>query len=227
MSFWSKLKPVLAIAAVALAVPVLQGCVGTVVGAGATAGTAAMEERGIAGAVDDTAIRLRVNALLSNKDERLWRTVGLKVHSGAVCETSLLRSRGMEASAAAAPRAADRRAGHTGNAGRGREVGLEGRRCERGHQRNRGCGIGRVDRLWPRYMDFDPAKIGAAVRQACVVHQLFHQNCPRHRLSDRDRAKPRGTRPGDKSRALSGLCPESGEPCEDQKATNLNFISYP
>jgi osmotically-inducible protein OsmY len=99
MSFVSKLKPILAIAAVALAVPVLQGCVSTVVGAGATAGTAAMEERGISGAVDDTAIRLRVNALLSKKDERLWRTVGLQVHSGRVLLTGALDTPEMRAEA--------------------------------------------------------------------------------------------------------------------------------
>ena len=43
MSFLSEFRFVLAIAVVALAAPVLLGCVGTVVGAGATAGTAAME----------------------------------------------------------------------------------------------------------------------------------------------------------------------------------------
>ena len=36
MSFLSEFRSVLAIAVVALAAPVLQGCVGTVVGAGAT-----------------------------------------------------------------------------------------------------------------------------------------------------------------------------------------------
>jgi osmotically-inducible protein OsmY len=65
----------------------LQGCVGTVIGVGATAGTAAMEERGISGAADDTALRLRINALLSNKDERLWRKVGMQVYMGRVLLT--------------------------------------------------------------------------------------------------------------------------------------------
>ena len=99
MSFLSEFRFVLAIAVVALAAPVLQGCVGTVVGAGATAGTAAMEERGISGTVDDTAIRLRVNALLSEKDERLWRTVGLQVHSGRVLLTGALDTSEMRAEA--------------------------------------------------------------------------------------------------------------------------------
>ena len=99
MSFLSKMKPAIAVTTLLLAVPALQGCVGTVVGAGATAGTAAMEERGIAGAVDDTAIRLRVNALLSEKDERLWRKIGLQVHSGRVLLTGALDTPAMRAEA--------------------------------------------------------------------------------------------------------------------------------
>ena len=50
----------------------LQGCVGAVVGAGATAGTAAMEERGISGAVEDTELRLRINALFSSSVANSW-----------------------------------------------------------------------------------------------------------------------------------------------------------
>tara|TARA_R110000868_G_scaffold11751_12_gene57333 strand:+ start:2282 stop:2905 length:624 start_codon:yes stop_codon:yes gene_type:complete len=77
----------------------LQGCVSTVVGAGAMAGTAAMEERGLAGAADDTAIRLRINALLSDKDERLWRKVGLQVYLGRVLLTGTLETPEMRAEA--------------------------------------------------------------------------------------------------------------------------------
>ena len=63
----------------------LSGCARTLVGAGATAGTAAMEERGISGVADDTAIRLRLNALYSDDDERLWRKIGFQVYGGGSC----------------------------------------------------------------------------------------------------------------------------------------------
>lgn len=68
----------------------LSGCAGAVIGAGATAGTAAMEERGLGGAVDDTVIRARINELWSEADERMWRKVGLQVHSGRVLLTGLV-----------------------------------------------------------------------------------------------------------------------------------------
>ena len=70
------------LSAMLAAAATLQGCVGAVVGAGATAGTAAMEERGIGGAIDDTVIRARINELWGAADERMWRKVGLQVHSG-------------------------------------------------------------------------------------------------------------------------------------------------
>jgi osmotically-inducible protein OsmY len=77
----------------------LQGCVGAVIGAGATAGTAAMEERGLSGAADDTALRLRINALLSDKDERLWRKVGMQVYMGRVLLTGTVETEAMRAEA--------------------------------------------------------------------------------------------------------------------------------
>lgn len=77
----------------------LQGCAGAVIGAGATAGTAAMEERGLSGAADDTALRLRINALLSDKDERLWRKVGLQVYMGRVLLTGTVETAEMRAEA--------------------------------------------------------------------------------------------------------------------------------
>jgi osmotically-inducible protein OsmY len=77
----------------------LQGCVGAVIGVGATAGTAAMEERGLSGAADDTALRLRINALLFNKDERLWRKVGMQVYMGRVLLTGTVETEAMRAEA--------------------------------------------------------------------------------------------------------------------------------
>lgn len=91
-------------AAAALSVTVLlgaslQGCVSAVIGAGATAGTAAMEERGLSGVADDRASRLRINALLSDKDERLWRKVGMQVYMGRVLLTGTVETEAMRADA--------------------------------------------------------------------------------------------------------------------------------
>ena len=72
--FWNRPLNILTAVAFAFLTGVsLSGCAGTLVGVGAAAGTAAMEERGIALAADDTAIRLRLNALYAEDDERLWR----------------------------------------------------------------------------------------------------------------------------------------------------------
>lgn len=91
-------------AAAALSVTVLlgaslQGCASAVVGAGATVGTAAMEERGLSGVADDRASRLRINALLSGKDERLWRKVGMQVYMGRVLLTGTVETEAMRADA--------------------------------------------------------------------------------------------------------------------------------
>lgn len=77
----------------------LSGCARTLIGAGATAGTAAMEERGIAGVADDTAIRLRLNALYSDDDERLWRKIGFQVYGGRVLLTGALDTPEMQSRA--------------------------------------------------------------------------------------------------------------------------------
>ncbi len=77
----------------------LQGCVGAVIGAGATVGTAAMEERGIAGVTDDAVLRIRLNGLFSGKDERLWRKVGLQVYMGRVLLTGAVETEDMRSEA--------------------------------------------------------------------------------------------------------------------------------
>ena len=93
MSFFLKPASVLLALFAILALP---GCAGTVIGAGATAGTAAMEERGISGVADDTAIRLRLNAIYSSDDERLWRKIGIKVYRGRVLLTGTLDTTDMQ-----------------------------------------------------------------------------------------------------------------------------------
>ena len=92
------LTPVM-IAVTLVAALTLSGCARTLIGAGATAGTAAMEERGISGVADDTAIRLRLNALYSDDDERLWRKIGFQVYGGRVLLTGALDTPEMQSRA--------------------------------------------------------------------------------------------------------------------------------
>ena len=80
----------LAAALAALSITALTGCVGTVIGAGATAGTAAVEERGIEGAIDDTKIRVQINDLWFRKDVEMYRKVGLTVYEGRVMLTGVV-----------------------------------------------------------------------------------------------------------------------------------------
>jgi osmotically-inducible protein OsmY len=64
----------------------LSGCVGLAVGAGATAGTAAMQERGLGGAFDDTVIHAKITETYYSNDVR-FRLIAAKVHEGRVLLT--------------------------------------------------------------------------------------------------------------------------------------------
>lgn len=64
----------------------LSGCVGLAVGAGATAGTAAMQERGLGGAIDDTVIHAKITETYYSNDVR-FKLVAAKVHEGRVLLT--------------------------------------------------------------------------------------------------------------------------------------------
>lgn len=65
------------------------GCtpLGLAAGAGATAGTAAMQERGLKGAASDTAIYSRINELMIRDDLALYSKVGIEVQEGRVLLT--------------------------------------------------------------------------------------------------------------------------------------------
>ncbi len=78
----------------------LQGCASTLVGSTVSAGAAATEERGLGGAVSDTEIRTRINALWSARDERMWRKVELQIYKGRVLLTGMMDSEEMRAEAA-------------------------------------------------------------------------------------------------------------------------------
>ncbi|MBI5163920.1 MAG: BON domain-containing protein [Magnetospirillum sp.] len=65
----------------------LSGCVGLAVGAGATAGVAASEERGLEGALDDAKIRAEINHLWIQQDIEMYRQVTLTINEGRVMLT--------------------------------------------------------------------------------------------------------------------------------------------
>ncbi|NNE84949.1 MAG: BON domain-containing protein [Alphaproteobacteria bacterium] len=60
---------------------------GAVIGAGATAGVAASEERGIKGSVRDAGIRIEINDLWLNEGLDLYNQVGLQIYEGRVLLT--------------------------------------------------------------------------------------------------------------------------------------------
>lgn len=60
-------------------------------GAGATVGVAATEERGIEGAADDLKIRASINNLWFQQDNEMFRKVSLDVHEGRVLLTGTVQ----------------------------------------------------------------------------------------------------------------------------------------
>jgi osmotically-inducible protein OsmY len=69
----------------------LQGCVAAAVGAGATAGVAASQERGLKGATSDTGIRAEINHYWLQKDEKLFLNCNLQIHEGRVLVTGAVK----------------------------------------------------------------------------------------------------------------------------------------
>ena len=68
----------------------LSGCAGMVVGAGATAGVATVQERGISGTIDDTKIRADINSAWLKQDAEMFRKVGLNIYEGRVMLTGIV-----------------------------------------------------------------------------------------------------------------------------------------
>jgi osmotically-inducible protein OsmY len=60
-------------------------------GAGASVGVAAAEERGVEGAVDDIKIRAQINDLWFRQDVQLYQDVGLTVNEGRVMLTGAVK----------------------------------------------------------------------------------------------------------------------------------------
>lgn len=71
--------------------PMLQGCVGIAVGAGAAAGVAAAEERGAKNAANDKGIQLAINERLFQKDLSLFGKVSVTVYEGRVLLTGVVQ----------------------------------------------------------------------------------------------------------------------------------------
>lgn len=63
---------------------------GAVVGAAATTGVAAAQERGIGGAIEDTKIRLQINDKWIQADEVMYRKVSLQVQQGRALLTGVV-----------------------------------------------------------------------------------------------------------------------------------------
>ena len=81
------LRPAATAALVLAAAGLLSGCAGMVIGGAATTATAAAEERGLEGAVDDTKIRAEINHLWFQRDIEMYRQVGLTIKEGRVLLT--------------------------------------------------------------------------------------------------------------------------------------------
>lgn len=80
-----------ALLALLAAAPLLQGCVGAVVGAGAAVGVAAAEERGAKNAANDKGIQLSINERLLQKDLSLFGKVEVTVYEGRVLLTGVVQ----------------------------------------------------------------------------------------------------------------------------------------
>ncbi|CAA7613479.1 Predicted periplasmic or secreted lipoprotein [Candidatus Terasakiella magnetica] len=86
----STTRNLLSVLMLAAASTSLSGCVAPIIGAGATAGVAAAEERGIEGAIDDTKIRFEINRLWFDRDVEMYRQTTLNIHEGRVMLTGVV-----------------------------------------------------------------------------------------------------------------------------------------
>jgi len=82
---------ILTIAAMIATLPILTGCVSAAIGAGAIATTAAVQERGLKGGIDDTVIRAKINSEWLGHDADMYRLVSLSIVEGRVLLTGSVR----------------------------------------------------------------------------------------------------------------------------------------
>lgn len=88
----TRVRPLLTMLILAALSATLSGCAATIIGAGATAGVAAAEERGLDGAIDDAKIRVEINHLWFNRDVDMYRQVTLNISEGRVMLTGVVTS---------------------------------------------------------------------------------------------------------------------------------------
>lgn len=74
------------------AAPLLQGCVGAAVGAGAAVGVAAAEERGVKNAANDNGIQIAINERLFQRSLSLFGKVSVTAYEGRVLLTGVVPS---------------------------------------------------------------------------------------------------------------------------------------
>ena len=94
--FW---RPMLSAAVLTVVLDFLGGCAGVAIGAGATAGIVALEERPLEVVVLDTAIASKIRINLVNAGEKYIINVGIEVYEGRVLLTGYLPSEVMRAKA--------------------------------------------------------------------------------------------------------------------------------
>ena len=84
------MKRTLLLSLVILTSVALTGCAGMVIGAGSTVGVAAVQERGMSGAIDDAKIRADINTAWIRHDAQMFRKVDLNVYEGRVMLTGVV-----------------------------------------------------------------------------------------------------------------------------------------
>ena len=94
--FW---RPMLSAAVLTVVLLFLGGCAGAAIGAGATAGIVALEERPLEVVALDTAIASKIRINLVNAGEKYIINVGIEVYEGRVLLTGYLPSEVMRAKA--------------------------------------------------------------------------------------------------------------------------------
>jgi len=77
----------------------LQGCVSVAIGGAATAGSAALQDRGLRGAVSDNAIALEINHYWFQKSERLFAALQTQIYEGRVLVSGAVTDPDMRAEA--------------------------------------------------------------------------------------------------------------------------------
>ena len=80
-------------------IAMLCGCAGAFVGAGATAGVAASQERGIEGVARDTKLAVQIRAAYLEADAALATYIGIEVYERRALLTGLIETEGLRANA--------------------------------------------------------------------------------------------------------------------------------